>query len=78
MGRAVRNSIVKANGCTAVTPEPMPNGTTATKVDYQGCKPGFPFEWVIFTGDHTPAYADAGSSTPIAGPNFWKFISQFS
>lgn len=77
MGRGIRDKIVAANGCTPVTPEPMPNGNKATRVDYQGCKEGYPVRWVVFTGDHTPAYRDSGQSSPMAAPNFWEFLSQF-
>jgi hypothetical protein len=77
MGRGVRNAIIKANGCTAVTPEPQPSGAKATRVDYKGCKEGYPFTWVIFTGQHTPAYVDQGQTQAMAGINFWQFLSQF-
>jgi len=77
MGRAIRDKLVAANGCTPLTPEPMPNGNKATVTDYKGCKEGYPMRWAVFTGDHTPAYKDAGATDPMAGPNFWEFLSQF-
>ncbi|KAK0614476.1 hypothetical protein B0T14DRAFT_570410 [Immersiella caudata] len=75
--RQVRDILLRANGCTPVTPEVTPNGATSTQVVYKGCKEGFPATWVVFNGPHTPAYADAGSVKPIGGPNFWNFLSQF-
>jgi hypothetical protein len=77
MGRAVRNKLVEANGCTPVTSEPSPNGNKATRVDYKGCKEGYPTTWVVFTGDHNPGYKDAGQTDAMASRNFWEFISQF-
>jgi hypothetical protein len=55
----------------------MPDGKKATRVDYKDCKEGYPVTWVIFSGDHTPGYVDAGEEVAMATTNFWKFLSQF-
>ncbi|KAI1081358.1 alpha/beta-hydrolase [Whalleya microplaca] len=77
-GRQMRDTFVKNNGCTPVSPEPMPDGTKATRVDYEGCAEGYPVTFVVFNGPHTPSAVDAGATAPIAQGNTWEFFSQFS
>ncbi|KJR83657.1 fungal cellulose binding protein domain protein [Sporothrix schenckii 1099-18] len=78
MGRSLRDHFVKNNGCTPVSPEPMPNNGKSVKTVYQGCKQGYPVTWVIHKGDHNPSETDPGSSTPFAPGNTWEFFSQFT
>jgi poly(3-hydroxybutyrate) depolymerase len=77
-GRQMRDRFVKNNGCTAVSPEPAPNGGKSVKTVYKGCKEGFPVTWVVHNGDHNPSQVDSGSSTPFAPRNTWEFWSQFT
>ncbi|KAK3315535.1 Alpha/Beta hydrolase protein [Apodospora peruviana] len=77
-GRQMRDRFVKNNGCTAVSPEPQPNGAQSVKTVYKGCKEGYPVTWVIHKGDHNPSQTDQGSSTPFAPRNSWEFFTQFS
>lgn len=77
-GRSLRDRFVKNNGCTPVSPEPMPNGGKSVKTEYKGCKEGYPVTWVIHKGDHNPSEVDSGSSTPFAPHNTWEFFSQFT
>jgi poly(3-hydroxybutyrate) depolymerase len=77
-GRSMRDKFVKNNGCTAVSPEPQPNGAQSVKTVYKGCKEGYPVTWVIHKGDHNPSQTDNGSSTPFAPKNSWEFFSQFT
>ncbi|KAK4461508.1 hypothetical protein QBC42DRAFT_178423 [Cladorrhinum samala] len=77
-GRSLRDRFVKNNGCTAVSPEPQPNGSRSVKTVYKNCKEGYPVTWVIHSGDHNPSQTDSGSSTPFAPQNTWEFFSQFA
>lgn len=77
-GRQMRDRFVRNNGCTAVSPEPQPNGATSVKTVYKGCKEGYPVTWVIHRGDHNPSQTDSGSSTPFAPRNSWEFFTQFA
>ena len=73
----VRDALVEANGCTPVTPEPEPNGSTAARVDYEGCLEGYPMTWVAFNGTHIPGYIDEGDDLPLATKDIWEFFTQF-
>ncbi|KAK4221150.1 hypothetical protein QBC38DRAFT_142532 [Podospora fimiseda] len=77
-GRQLRDRFVRNNGCTAVSPEPQPNGQNSVKTVYKNCKEGYPVTWVIHRGDHNPSQTDAGSSTPFAPKNTWEFFTQFA
>lgn len=76
--RAVRDRFVKNNGCT-----PMENVTPAigsgthTKMEYKGCKEGYPVTWIEYDGGHTPQPRDKGAATTFAAEETWKFFSQF-
>src|SRR5690606_35190552 len=50
MGRQMRDKFVENNGCTPVTPEPMPDGTQPIAIDYEGCQEGYPVKYVVFEG----------------------------
>lgn len=76
MGRQIRDTFVRNNGCTRVN-EPQPQGGNSVKTVYQGCKEGYPITWVIHGGDHNPSQVDSGSRTPFAPGNTWAFWSQF-
>ncbi|KAL5313186.1 hypothetical protein ACEPPN_018919 [Leptodophora sp. 'Broadleaf-Isolate-01'] len=77
-GRSIRDTFVKNNGCTPLSPEPQPNGGNSVKTVYKGCKEGYPMTWVIHNGDHNPSQKDSGASAPFAPRNTWDFFSQFS
>ncbi|CZT11506.1 related to esterase D [Rhynchosporium agropyri] len=75
-GRSIRDTFVKNNGCTALSPEPAPNGATSVKTVYKNCKAGYPVTWVIHNGDHNPSQRDGGKI--FAPGNTWEFFSQFA
>ncbi|PKS04862.1 hypothetical protein jhhlp_008226 [Lomentospora prolificans] len=77
MGRQMRDTFVKNNGCTPLADEPMPRGDSPTTEEYEGCKEGYPVKYVVFEGDHTPAAAEPGSTEPFGPPNTWEFFSRF-
>lgn len=55
----MRDRFVKNNGCTSQTPrEPSPGSQTHITTDYQGCKPGYPVEWIAFDGGHDASPCD--------------------
>jgi poly(3-hydroxybutyrate) depolymerase len=81
LGRSLRDTFVRNNGCTAQSPrEPTQGSLTHIATTYSGCRAGYPVEWVAFDGDHTPdpvdgSTATSGTRTWTAG-EIWKFFSQ--
>jgi polyhydroxybutyrate depolymerase len=64
-GEAARDEFVKRNGCTS---QSTPTDRAGCET-FQGCMPGYPATFCIFSGVHEPP--------PFAGPAIWEFISQF-
>lgn len=78
MGRQMRDTFVKNNGCAAQSPEePQTGAGTHIKTEYKGCKEGYPVTWVAFDGPHTPQPKDAGATATFAADETWKFFAQF-
>ncbi|WP_431937458.1 cellulose binding domain-containing protein [Micromonospora sp. RP3T] len=83
MGRSLRDTFVRNNGCTAQTPrEPALNSFTHITTVYSGCRAGYPVQWAAFDGDHTPSPVD-GSGSPNdsrtwTSGEIWRFFSQFA
>ncbi|MCF0095423.1 cellulose binding domain-containing protein [Micromonospora sp. NPDC049004] len=81
-GRALRDTFVRNNGCTAQSPrEPSQGSLTHITTTYSGCRAGYPVQWAAFDGDHTPSPVD-GSSSPNdsrtwTSAEIWRFFSQF-
>ncbi|WP_349290894.1 cellulose binding domain-containing protein [Actinoplanes solisilvae] len=81
LGRQIRDTFVRVNGCTAQSPPEPSNGslrhiTTA----YSGCRAGYPVQWAAFDGDHTPEPVDGGSndtSRTWTTAEVWRFLTQF-
>jgi poly(3-hydroxybutyrate) depolymerase len=65
MGEAARDAFVSRNHCRSQTTPTSPAGC----VSYDGCDPGAPVTWCVFSGDHEPA--------PFAGVGIWGFLSQY-
>jgi poly(3-hydroxybutyrate) depolymerase len=77
-GRSIRDSFVRANGCTAQNPpEPAANSGTHITTAYSGCRAGYPVRWAAHDGDHVPLPTDRNSSTSWVGAEVWQFFSQF-
>ncbi|PGH45842.1 Poly(3-hydroxybutyrate) depolymerase [Micromonospora sediminicola] len=82
MGRSLRDTFVRNNGCTAQSPrEPSRGSLTHVTTTYAGCRAGYPVQWAAFDGDHTPSPVD-GSSSPNdsrtwTSAEIWRFFSQF-
>jgi poly(3-hydroxybutyrate) depolymerase len=49
-GKAIRNAMVKVNGCTAQDPSPPGHGTHKC-TDYAGCSAGHPVRWCEHDGE---------------------------
>ncbi|MEU4335985.1 cellulose binding domain-containing protein [Micromonospora lupini] len=81
-GRALRDTFVRNNGCTAQSPrEPSRGSLTHITTTYSGCRSGYPVQWAAFDGDHTPSPVD-GSSSPNdsrtwTSAEIWRFFTQF-
>ncbi|MFG1677017.1 cellulose binding domain-containing protein [Micromonospora sp. NPDC049282] len=82
MGRSLRDTFVRNNGCTAQSPrEPALNSYSHITTTYSGCRAGYPVQWAAFDGDHTPSPVD-GSGSPNdsrtwTSGEIWRFFSQF-
>ena len=81
LGRSIRDTFVRNNGCTAQNPpEPAQGSLTHIVTAYAGCRAGYPVEWAAFDGDHTPEPVDGTTATNGArtwtGGEIWKFFSQ--
>jgi poly(3-hydroxybutyrate) depolymerase len=82
LGRSLRDTFVRNNGCTAQSPpEPSPGSLTHITTAYSGCRDGYPVQWAAFDGGHTPGPVDGcacddGARTWTKG-EAWRFIAQF-
>jgi poly(3-hydroxybutyrate) depolymerase len=80
LGRGLRDTFVRNNGCTAQTPpEPAPGSRGHIVTAYAGCRSGYPVVWAAFDGGHTPGPIDGGGDgwqTWTSG-EVWRFITQF-
>jgi poly(3-hydroxybutyrate) depolymerase len=81
LGRSLRDTFVRNNGCTAQSPrEPAQGSLTHIVTVYAGCRAGYPVEWAAFDGDHTPDPVDGTTAT--SGTRTWtageisKFFAQ--
>ncbi|AGL16788.1 cellulose binding domain-containing protein [Actinoplanes sp. N902-109] len=83
LGRSIRDTFVRNNGCTAQNPpEPAQGSLTHIATTYSGCRAGYPVEWAAFDGDHTPEPVDGSTQTNPArtwvGGEIWRFFSQLT
>jgi len=80
-GRSLRDTFVRANGCTPQNPpEPRQGSLTHTVTAYSGCRAGYPVVWAAFDGGHTPGPVDGGGDSGArtwTKGEVWKFFSQF-
>ncbi|KFX90117.1 hypothetical protein V490_06636 [Pseudogymnoascus sp. VKM F-3557] len=79
MGRQIRDTFVKNNGCSSQNP-PEPNAGSGThiKTEYSGCSADHPVWWIPFDGPHEPLATDAGSNSPWTPTEIWNFFKQFN
>ncbi|EEA26101.1 hypothetical protein TMatcc_005649 [Talaromyces marneffei ATCC 18224] len=78
LGRGIRDTFVKDNGCTPQNPpEPAAGSGRHIKTEYSGCSSGHPVWWIPFDGPHEPLATDAGASSSWTPGQIWEFFSQF-
>ncbi|MEU4690550.1 cellulose binding domain-containing protein [Actinoplanes sp. NPDC023714] len=78
MGRGIRDTFVRANGCTAQNPpEPAQGSGTHITTAYAGCRSGYPVQWAAFDGDHVPLPVDRNAGSSWVSGEVWQFFSQF-
>jgi poly(3-hydroxybutyrate) depolymerase len=76
--RQIRDKFVRNNGCTLQENlSPTVGSGLHTKIEYKGCKDGYPVTWIEYDGGHTPQPKDKGQSNTFAADETWKFFSQF-
>ncbi len=82
MGRSLRDTFVRNNGCTAQSPrEPAAGSMTHITTAYTGCRAGYPVVWAAFDNGHMPGpvdgtYTESGVRTWTKS-EVWKFFAQF-
>lgn len=82
-GRALRDTFVRNNGCTAQNPpEPGAGSRAHITTTYSGCRAGYPVQWAAYDNGHMPGpvdgtYAESGITTWTKG-EIWRFFAQFS
>jgi poly(3-hydroxybutyrate) depolymerase len=77
-GRAIRDTFVRNNGCTAQNPpEPAQGSGTHITTAYAGCRAGYPVQWAAHDGDHVPLPTDRNASTSWVSAEVWRFFTQF-
>ncbi|WP_433790697.1 cellulose binding domain-containing protein [Actinoplanes sp. CA-252034] len=75
-GRSLRDSFVRANGCTAQNPpEPAANSGTHITTNYSGCRAGYPVRWAAHDGDHVPLPTDRNASSSWVSTEVWQFFT---
>ena len=76
-GRSIRDTFVRANGCTAQNPpEPAQGSGTHITTAYAGCRDGYPVRWAAHDGDHVPLPTDRNASTSWVSGEVWPFFTQ--
>lgn len=82
LGRSLRDTFVRNNGCTAQNPpEPAQGSLNHIVTAYSGCRSGYPVVWAAFDGGHTPGPVD-GSTADDGARTWtkavvWNFFNQF-
>ncbi|MFE7854226.1 ricin-type beta-trefoil lectin domain protein [Streptomyces sp. NPDC057403] len=81
-GRQLRDTFVRANGCTPQNPPEPANGSlTHIITAYSGCKPGYPVVWAAFDGaGHDPGPIDGSTGDgwrTWTSAAVWQFLTQF-
>jgi poly(3-hydroxybutyrate) depolymerase len=80
-GRGLRDTFVRANGCTPQNaPEPAQGSLTHIVTAYSGCRAGYPVVWAAFDGGHDPGPIDGctcGGWRSWTPGVVWNFFSQF-
>jgi poly(3-hydroxybutyrate) depolymerase len=84
LGRGLRDTFVRSNGCTPQNPpEPAEGSLTHTVTHYSGCRSGYPVAWAAFDGPHAPNAVDGSADAFAPGdrswtrPLVWSFFTQF-
>lgn len=83
MGRSLRDTFVRNNGCTPQNPrEPSPGSLTHITTVYSGCREGYPVQWAAFDGGHQASPMDGAAGDNGARTwtktEVWRFFSQFA
>ncbi|MFY1694725.1 cellulose binding domain-containing protein [Solwaraspora sp. WMMA2101] len=82
MGRSLRDTFVRNNGCTQQSPrEPAQGSRTHITTAYSGCRAGYPVQWAAYDNGHMPGpvdgtYNESGVNT-WTKREIWQFFSQF-
>lgn len=82
LGRELRDTFVRANGCTPQNPpEPAYGSLTHVITAYSGCRAGYPVVWAAFDGaGHDPGPVDGSTGDgwrTWTSSAVWQFFTQF-
>jgi hypothetical protein len=80
-GRALRDTFVRNNGCTAQNPREPAQGSMSHVTTTYSCRAGFPVQWAAFDNGHMPGpvdgtYAESGVRT-WTKVEVCRFFAQF-
>jgi poly(3-hydroxybutyrate) depolymerase len=82
LGRGLRDTFVRNNGCTSQNPPEPANGSlTHVVTAYSGCRAGYPVVWAAFDGGHDPGPRDGCTCSgwmTWTKDTVWAFFTQFS
>ncbi|GIF62258.1 hypothetical protein Ais01nite_02930 [Asanoa ishikariensis] len=82
MGRTLRDTFVRNNGCAAQSPREPGQGSGSHITTLYSCRAGYPVQWAAFDGGHGPGPVDGcsgcedGVRTWTKG-EVWRFFAQF-
>jgi poly(3-hydroxybutyrate) depolymerase len=72
LGRGLRDTFVRNNGCTPQNPpEPAYGSLTHIVTAYTGCRAGYPVVWAAFDGGHAPNAVDGTANEFADGAKSW-------
>jgi poly(3-hydroxybutyrate) depolymerase len=80
LGRSLRDTFVRNNGCTAQNPREPSQGSLTHIVTAYSCRAGFPVVWAAFDEGHIPAPQDGApgvSGSTWVPAETWRFFTQF-
>ncbi|MFF7791253.1 RICIN domain-containing protein [Streptomyces sp. NPDC007991] len=81
LGRELRDTFVRNNGCTRQNPPEPGNGSrTHIITTYSGCRSGYPVVWAAFDGGHDPGPVEGSTGSgwrTWTSAAVWQFFTQF-
>ncbi|MDI6104652.1 RICIN domain-containing protein [Actinoplanes sp. NEAU-A12] len=82
MGRSLRDTFVRNNGCAAQNPREPSRGSGAHVTTLYSCRAGYPVQWAAYDSGHGPGPVDGCSGCEDGARTWtktevWRFFAQF-